>query len=188
MKEKIVNFYNKAKEYLTKNKRNSFIAIFVVALVLVSVLALANTKAEEDILTNGVVVRWSFKENGSSAGISFSLANTVDQDTLKNGKIVIGSTGSFSLDLSNLDITDGVDYKIVLSYKNAPDNLKLYSDANRKTELNKDEDSYILEGNIFELNSIQEIKVFYEWDDGTDKKEYNPNEVTLLATIIQIQK
>ena len=70
------------------------------------------------------VAKWAFESDNSSGNFNIDLDKTYDADTLVNGKIAPGTSGSFVIELSNANTEVGVDYTITFgSTTNKPTNL-----------------------------------------------------------------
>ena len=72
------------------------------------------------------VAKWSFSSDNSSTALTINLNGTIDESTLVDDRIAPGTSGSFSIALSNEHSEVGVDFTVAFSgSENVPSNLVL---------------------------------------------------------------
>ncbi len=124
------------------SKRNKGILALVSMLLLTLVLTgaggytLARYTTQEKGVGRAKFASWSFQiaKNGAETKV-VDLASTVDKDTLVNGKIAPGTSGSFSITLDASGSEMGVDYLLAfINEENKPANLVFsYNDRKGKS-------------------------------------------------------
>lgn len=119
------------------------------------------------------VAKWNFKVNNNSEQIeTITLAKTINQELLKNGKIAPGTGGEFSLIIDGSGTEVGIDYKVeVKNERNKPTNLiYTYNDKkyNSLVEISEELSGEILAN---DNNKIRNITIFWNWEYETGNKE-----------------
>ena len=108
-----------------KNKNKKIIVTLVVALVLLVCFfagcVFAKYISNVTGTTVGDIANWSFKVNESTTAISdsISLVNTVNGETLVNGKMAPGTSGSFSFEVDATGSEVDVGYYVTFLNENA---------------------------------------------------------------------
>ena len=126
---------------MKNNKKTSWVIIVLLLVVGVTSGYVASTYAKytSDLGTkNGTatIAKWAFSDENSSRTLNLALDQTYDPDTLSSGKIAPGTSGSFSIELSNVNAEVAVNYELAIgTATNKPTNLKFYSNSNHTTEL-----------------------------------------------------
>ena len=112
----------------SKEKKRKALVIVLLLLFGLTAGYIAATYAKYAGSFNGsgtvTVAKWAFEDDNSSQTFTINLDKTYDVDTLVDGKIAPGTSGSFTIALSNANTEVGVDYTITLgSTTNKPTNL-----------------------------------------------------------------
>ena len=114
----------------SKENRGALIIASIVLIVLLFTGAGGYTYAryatKEQGKGNAQIAKWAFEiEKGQEEMKKVKLVNTAQKDTLVNGKIAPGTSGSFSITLSAKNSEVGVKYTLsFLNEKNKPTNIK----------------------------------------------------------------
>lgn len=119
------------------------------------------------------VAKWNFKVNNNSEQIeTIKLAQTVNQELLKNGKIAPGTGGQFSLIIDGSETEVGIDYVVeIRNEKNKPTNLTYtYNEKkyNSLMEIGEELNGEILAN---EDNKIRNITIYWNWEYETGSQE-----------------
>lgn len=111
------------------------------------------------------VAKWSFSVGSDSEEIkNIKLTNTVDKDTLVNGKIAPGTSGQFFINLDATGSEVGVDYNVKFSNeKNKPTNIKFSYSGQKYNSLSEITD---ISGKIGLDSNVKNrrIQILWEWD------------------------
>lgn len=113
-------------------KARGFIMMFTLMLMVVGAYFVAGTYAKYTSEVTGTatveVARWSFVDDNETTTVNVTLDGTVDQNTLIDGLVAPGTSGSFGVNVNTANTDVGVNYTIaVTAVGNMPTNLKLYS-------------------------------------------------------------
>ena len=167
----------------SKENRGVLIIASIVLIVLLFTGAGGYTYAryatKEQGKGNAQIAKWAFEiEKGQEEMKKVKLVNTAQKDTLVNGKIAPGTSGSFSITLSAKNSEVGVKYTLsFLNEKNKPTNIKFK--YNEKTYSSLKEIGEIV-GNI-SLGTIRTavIQIQWEWpyQTGTTKELIGQNDI-----------
>ena len=185
-------------------KRKSLVLVTLLLLVGLTSIYVAGTYAKytEDITGKSgslVVAKWNFAGENSSNTLNVNLDETYDTDTLVSGKIAPGTSGSFSIALTNDDSEVGVTYELeigtVTSSGNAsnsiPENLKFYTDS---THSNLITSSNKVTGTLDAGDSVgTTATIYWEWayettdgdtaDTNSGKASYTNGGTTLTVPV-----
>ena len=124
------------------------------------------------------VASFNYKiESDKMNNLNINLEDTILPNNYSNNKVIPGTNGliNLKLDFNNTDV--GVKYKIMFNLDKLPSNLKLYKDSKFTKELTYIED----EINLEELNTKQEINIYWKWiftDD--DESSYQNKDIELI--------
>lgn len=150
---------------MEQSKKKKMLLVF--ALLFVTVLAgtlAVRTYAKYTSTLNSeasaTIAKWAFASDNESTALTLNLDKTYDPDTLVANKIAPGTSGSFSIQLSNANTEVGVDYSIALTdTTGAPTNLKFYSDSAHTTELT----NATYTGTLSPNAAATTITIYWEW-------------------------
>ena len=151
---------------------NKLVKRILVGTALVGVLAcaimgLTFSKYTNTIIGNGEteVAKWSFKVNDATEEFAtIKLADTYDQETLIDGKIAPGVSGSFDLVIDATDAEVGVEYKVDFKDEtNKPTNLKFTFDGKTLDEIEDFEEYFTDIINADDTNKVRTLTVNWEW-------------------------
>ena len=109
--------------------------------------------------SEATVAKWSFGDDNQNATFTFALDHTYDANTLLNGRIAPGTSGSFAIDITN-NSEVGLQYTIALTKTGVPTNVKFYSDAAHQNELTND----TLTGTIAQNAAQKTVTATVYWD------------------------
>ena len=133
---------------------------------------------------NVTVAKWAFEDDNSDQTFTIDLDKTYDADTLVNGKIAPGTSGSFVIELSNENTEVGVDYTITLgNTTNKPTNLTFNGGGTYTGTLTPGETG-------------KEVTITWEWPyettdgdaaDTTDGEAANTMTVNATITGVQVE-
>lgn len=125
----------------SKKRKESLLLLVLFLLVGISFSYVAGTYAKYvasfDNEGTATVAKWAFDEDNSETDLTLSLDGTYDAKSLVSGKIAPGTSGKFSIDLTNENSEVGVEYSISLKSvgDTVPTNLKFYTDNTYSTQL-----------------------------------------------------
>lgn len=165
-----------------KNKTKKIIGITCAILLIVVLQAIGITYAKYIASESGSgqveVAKWAFqivKEGEEKKTIN--LADTVNKETLINGKIAPGTSGHFEISVDGAGSEVDIDYIVEFSNeKNKPNNLKFTCDGKNYNSLS----DIKINGNIknYEENKVETKTVFWKWDyeTGTTEEEIRAND------------
>lgn len=118
------------------------------------------------------IAKWSFTVGTESEQIeNIKLVNTVDKDTLLNGKIAPGTSGEFFINLDATGSEVGVDYEVKFSNeKNKPSNIKFSYGGKQYNSLSEITD---IKGTIGvgESHKSRRIQILWNWNYETGTAE-----------------
>ena len=174
------------------NKKKKLLVIALLLLFGVTAGYVASTYAKYASTFEGsgtiTVAKWAFEDDNTPMTIDIDLDTTYDADTLIDGKIAPGTSGSFVIELSNANTEVGVDYSISLSNTNAPSNI-VFTSGGSAIGNNP------ITGTLTPGEATRQITVDWEWpyytsaaDDVEDTADgENANTMTITATITGVQ-
>ena len=98
-------------------KKNTLLIIALLLLVGISSIFVAGTYAKYTSTISGVsgtasIAKWTFRTNNESVTMNINFSETYDASTLVANKIAPGTSGSFTIALSNAGGETGVDYTL----------------------------------------------------------------------------
>lgn len=171
-----------------KDKKRKGLVIVLLLLFGLTAGYIAATYAKYAGSFNGsgtvTVAKWAFEDDNSDQTFSIDLDKTYDADTLVNGKIAPGTSGSFVIELSNENTEVGVDYTITLgNTTNKPTNLTFNGGGTYTGTLTPGETG-------------KEVTITWEWpyettdgdaDDTTDGEAANTMTVNATITGVQVE-
>lgn len=167
---------------MKKNNKNkkSLLLVFAVLFATVATGALVSTTYAKYIASLGekestaTVAKWAFETDNASTTLSFALDKTYNKSTLVAGKIAPGTSGTFTINLSNANSEVGVDYTIVFEGENLPTNLKLYSNESHTQELTENESTgkKQITGSLApNATATTDVKVYWQWPYETELED-----------------
>ena len=113
---------------MTGKKRALRVCLVIALILLIFLVGYTFAKYYSEIKGggSGSIAKWSFVANSDKDSIqTISLANSSDYDSLVDGKIAPGTSGSFDIIIDATGSEVGVDYQINVSEEtNLPQNLK----------------------------------------------------------------
>lgn len=166
-----------------KEKTKKLIIVLCALLLLVGIGTGGYTYAKYRTAEKGEgradVAKWSFKVGTEEESIqNIQLINTVDKDTLVNGKIAPGTSGEFFINLDASESEVGVDYEVKFTNeKNKPTNIVFSYSGQKYHSLSEITD---MKGNIGidEEYKTRRIQVLWTWEYETGTgEEINENDV-----------
>ena len=125
------------------------------------------------------IAKWSFKVGTEEEQIqNIKLVNTVDKDTLTNGKIAPGTSGEFFINLDATGSEVGVDYEVKFTNeKNKPSNITFSYSGQKYHSLSE---ITAIKGKIGvdEENKTRRIQILWTWEYETGTgEEMNENDI-----------
>lgn len=163
---------------MKKNKKTPLIIMTLLFVVGLTSGYVANTFAKytSDLGTkNGTatIAKWAFTNENSTRTLSMSLDQTYDPNTLANGKIAPGTSGRFSIQLSNENSEVAVNYELNIGTgTNVPTNLKFYTDAGHQTLATNN----TITGTLAPGASATTITIYWQWAYQTENGDSADNE------------
>ena len=111
------------------------------------------------------IAKWSFKVGKENEQIqNIQLVNTVDKDTLVNGKIAPGTSGQFFINLDATDSEVGVDYEVKFeNEKNKPSNI-IFSYSGQKFHSLGEITAIKGKIGVDEENKSRRIQILWTWE------------------------
>ncbi len=114
-------------------------AIFILTLILIVIVALrlvseTYSRYINDFYADGTsfnVATWKFEEDNPTKTIELNLLDTADHNKLVNGKAAPGTSGDFTVTVSNENSEVVIDYEITFSEK--PSNFTITADDSAET-------------------------------------------------------
>ena len=165
-----------------KNKTKNVIKIasIILLIVLVQTIGITYGKYISSEKGNGQaeVAKWAFQiEKGGQETKSVNLANTINEDTLVNGKIAPGTSGQIQIEVNGAGSEVDLDYKIEFANEiNKPQNLRFTYNGQNYSSLS----DIVASGNIkyYEENKTKNITIFWKWayETGTAQDEIALND------------
>ena len=99
-----------------EKRKGAILVLILIALATITGLAVSNVyaKFKATVLATATVeiADWKFDEDNSTQTVTVNLADTVNSDTLSNGKIAPGASGTFDVKVSNKNTDVAVDYVV----------------------------------------------------------------------------
>lgn len=89
-----------------------------------------------------VVAAWQFNNDNNLSTFTVNLADTYVDTTLVGNKIAPGTSGSFSINVSNANTQVGTHYKIKFNTSTLPDAFRLYADKEWVVDAEEPEGGY----------------------------------------------
>lgn len=153
---------------MEKKQRKSILLIVLLLLVGLTTGYVASTYAKYTSEITGkegtaVIAKWNFDEENKDITMNIDFAKTYDPTTLVADRIAPGTEGSFAIQLTNETTETGVDYTMFFGEAiGVPTNLKFYTDADYKTEL--DITSQTITGTLDAGDATGEtITLYWKW-------------------------
>ena len=169
---------------ILKNKTKKIIKIICAVMIVIAIQAIGTTYAKYITVEKGTgsteVAKWAFEiKKGSAETKKIQLTNTVDKDSLIDGKISPGSTGLIEITLDGTGAEVDIDYELKFSNEqNKPSNLIFtYQGVEYKSlsEINT------IQGNIphDDTYRTRDVNIQWRWEYETGKteKEITTNDV-----------
>jgi hypothetical protein len=165
-----------------KKSKKRFVAIVLVLLVLAMVLlgySYSKYKSSVTAVSSTAVAKWSFngglrEGNQTTTSTKISLADTIDADTIADGKIAPGTSGKFSIIIDAKGSNVDIDYDVsVVEQTQKPENLYFIYNNTKYTTLNglindlkKSSDTSAKEffGTISHDDNSNEVKYEISWE------------------------
>ena len=157
------------------NKQKKITKIVIAAILLLMFILLGYTFSKYNksyaISTSSTVAKWSFagevfNSKNSSTTTTISLADTIENSTIKENRIAPGTNGDFTIVIDAVGSEVDIDYKVeLLEETNKPQNLKFSCNGNiynSLSELISSED--IFSGTIEYLDSEMKKEILVEWE------------------------
>ena len=152
-----------------KNKTKKITRIAVAILLVIAIQAMGITYAKYYTLERATgstgVAKWAFKiVKDETQTKSINLADTVNKDTLIDGKIAPGTTGAINIELDGTGSEVDLDYTIQFANeKNKPKNITFTRSG---TEYKSLSEMGTITGNIKHTDSPMKsaIVIFWTWD------------------------
>lgn len=180
-----------------KNKKKSIGIIALLMLVGATSGYVASTYAKYTSTVSGegsaVVAAWKFEDDNANTNFDINLAENYDASTLVDERIAPGTTGDFTIALSNENSEVGVEFTIVFTEtENVPQNLVFKQNGTTVDPTTQKITGYIAAGETLDVPLSWEW-AYYTSDandvkDTTDgKKELDGRTMTVNASITGIQ-
>lgn len=116
-----------------KNKsKKSLIGLFLLLAIVaggIGIRTYAKYVTSLDKTASVTVAKWRFESDNTSKTLSFALGNTYDPTTLVNNRIAPGTSGNFTIQVSNENSEVGVDYEISFLKSDLPAGITLTTDT-----------------------------------------------------------
>lgn len=165
----------------SKKLKIAIVAILLLVLVLVGYTLSKYTKSYA-IPTSSAVAKWSFSgevfnAKNSSTETTISLADTIDDATIKENKIAPGTNGDFTIVVDATGSEVDLDYTVeLLEETNKPQNLKFSYDGNIYNSLSDLISSEeIFSGKIGHTETNMKKEMFIEWEWPYESYDENGN-------------
>ena len=181
---------------MKKTNKSAVIVFVLLLLVAVTAMMVASTYAKYTAEVTGTgsvtVAKWAFASENQNPNftVNIDLPATVHTSTLVDGKIAPGTSGSFDIELSNLQSEVGVDFTIAFTgTSNVPKNLVFKQGTTVIDPTNGTITGHIARG------EESKVPLTWEWayytnatDDGEDTTDgVAANEMTITAVITGVQ-
>lgn len=166
-----------------KEKTKKIIILLCILLLLIGIGTGGYTYAKYRTTEKGGgqadIAKWSFKVGKENEEIeNIKLVNTVNKDTLVNGKIAPGTSGQFFINLDATGSEVGVDYEVKFSNeKNKPTNITFSYSGQKYHSLSEIKD---IKGTIGldDGNKSRRIQILWYWEYETGTgEEINENDI-----------
>ncbi len=113
-------------EKMKKKKALSLLVILLLVGVASVYVVGTFAKYTSSVDKNGsaTVAKWAFNDDNTAGNLSITITPTADASTLASSKIAPGTSGSFDIEVSNLNSEVGINYEITFTdISNLPTNL-----------------------------------------------------------------
>lgn len=119
------------------------------------------------------IAKWSFVVGTDTEAIqNVSLVNTVESDSLVNGKIAPGTSGAFYINIDATDSEVGVDYKVQFANeKNKPTNIVFSYGGQKYTSLSEMADAIKGTITVDSTSKTRRIQIMWCWEYETGTGE-----------------
>ena len=168
-------------------KNNKVIKVTLVALLLIAFILVGYTFSKYSksytAQTSSTVAKWKFggeifNAKNSSTVSTISLADTIENPSIKNGRIAPGTNGDFTIVIDGTGSEVDLDYSVELVKETSkPQNLKFSCNGNSYASLKEliaGEADFKGKINFDDLNMKKEILVEWEWPYETMSPEGTP--------------
>ena len=166
-----------------KNKTRKIIKVTcaILLIVLIQVIGVTYAKYLTTETGNGgaEVAKWSFEivKNGEETK-NIQLVNTIDKNTLVNGKIAPGTRGIINIAVDGTGAEVGIDYEVKFNNeKNKPSNLIFFYNG---TQYNSLSEIGAIKGNISceSESRTREVLIVWQWkyETGATETEIGQND------------
>ena len=151
-----------------KRHKRSIILLVLLLVVAISVfyIGLTYSKYTAEVEGEGTatVAKWAFADDNDNVTLDIDLTDTYDASTLVGDRIAPGTSGSFTLELTNEHSEVGVDFTVKLeTVTDAPTNLKFYKDSSFTTELAQGTGT--ITGHLEAADSTGlEVPIYWKWN------------------------
>lgn len=152
-----------------KNSRKKLlIGVALVVIFLSAIIGITYSKYISQVTGNGTleVAKWSFKVNdGTEEFAKIELLDTYNEETLINGKIAPGTSGSFELEIDATGAEVGVMYDVDFKNEtNKPTNLKFRHGDQVFDNIEEYEQYFSDVINADDTNKVRTLTVDWEWE------------------------
>lgn len=143
------------------------VGVALVAIGVSTFIGITHSKYTNKITGNGEteIAKWNFVVNEATEQMeTIKLADTYNKDTLINGRIAPGTSGSFDLVIDATDAEVGVKYKVDFEDEtNKPSNLKFKYNDMIFDEIEDYEDVFTGIIDADDTNKTRTLTVDWEW-------------------------
>lgn len=167
---------------MRKISKKIIIGATLAAIGVSSILGITHSKYVNKVSGNGEteIAKWYFSVNESTEKMeTIKLADTYNQDTLLDGKIAPGTSGSFNLIVDAGDSEVGVKYEVDFQNEtNKPTNLKFKYNGEVLDEIEEYEKFFTGTIDADDSNKTRTLTVEWEWpyETGVDETSILEND------------
>lgn len=152
---------------MEKLGKKILLGIVLLGILISTLLGFTYAKYISQVTGNGQfdVAKWSFKVNGETQELAtINLTDTYNEETLVNGKIAPGTSGSFDLVVDATGSEVGVEYKVDFQNEtNKPTNLKFKYEDKTFNNIEEYEQYFTDIINADDANKTRTLTVNWEW-------------------------
>ena len=149
---------------MNKKKTTLVVALVILGVAVLGLAAAVYAKYASTVTSgNGslTVAKWSFEEDNKNETITCDLTKNYDDNTLVDGKIAPGTSGTCTISLSNANTEVGVNYVIkVKTITGAPANMKFYKEADHTNVVDTETG---IAGTLAPKAAAQDVEIYWQW-------------------------
>ncbi len=148
------------EDYMNKNKKTLVVVFVVIGIVALGLAAGVYAKYSSTLSSasgTAEIAKWAFETDNATAALKCEPAKTYKEETLVEGKIAPGTSGTCKVSISNATSEVGVHYTIKIDSISGPANIVIKNGESTLTA------GGTIEGNLDPKAATTEVSFDWEW-------------------------